>query len=293
MTDKRYYWLKLKEEFFGEDEIEWLEEQENGKDYVLFYLKLCLKSLKTNGCLIRKVGQMLIPYDAKKLAEITKTDYDTVSVAMVLLRQVGLVEVLDTGEIFLAKLNDMVGSETHKASQMRKLRDKRKSEEDEQGNNVTTMLPEQSNNVTTMLEQKEKNVGSRDRERDRDRERYRDRDRDRERVSERENFVSAETKNPPQKTKPVKHKHGEYQNVLLSDNELEKLKAEYPDYQERIERLSGYIASKGTAYKSHYATIRNWARKEQVQIPQVQQTQPQSEFDRFMSQLQEIYDSEE
>lgn len=65
--------------------------------------------------------------------------------------------------------------------------------------------------------------------------------------------------------KPVKHKHGEYNNVLLTDDELEKLKAEYPDWQERIERLSSYVASTGKAYKSHYATIRNWARKDREQ----------------------------
>ena len=67
---------------------------------------------------------------------------------------------------------------------------------------------------------------------------------------------------PPKPSKPVKHKHGEYANVLLTDDELEKLKAEYPDWQERIERLSSYVASTGKSYKSHYATIRNWARKD-------------------------------
>ena len=50
--------------------------------------------------------------------------------------------------------------------------------------------------------------------------------------------------------------------MLLTDDELQKLKTEYSDYEERIERLSSYVASKGTKYKSHYATIRNWARKE-------------------------------
>ena len=61
-------------------------------------------------------------------------------------------------------------------------------------------------------------------------------------------------------SRPQKHKHGEYKNVLLTDEELEKLKTEFPDYQERIERLSSYIASTGKSYKSHLATIRNWAR---------------------------------
>ena len=67
---------------------------------------------------------------------------------------------------------------------------------------------------------------------------------------------------PPKPSKPVKHKHGEYANVLLTDDELEKLKAEYSDWKERIERLSSYVASTGKSYKSHYATIRNWARKD-------------------------------
>lgn len=62
--------------------------------------------------------------------------------------------------------------------------------------------------------------------------------------------------------KPQKHKHGEYNNVLLTDDEYQKLKTEYQDIEERIERLSEYIASTGKKYKSHYATIRAWARKE-------------------------------
>ena len=62
---------------------------------------------------------------------------------------------------------------------------------------------------------------------------------------------------------PTRHRYGEYKNVLLTDDELGKLKNEFPDdWQERIERLSGYIASSGKKYKSHLATIRNWARKE-------------------------------
>lgn len=63
--------------------------------------------------------------------------------------------------------------------------------------------------------------------------------------------------------KPVRHKHGEYQNVLLTDSDLAKLQKEFPsDWQERIERLSSYMASTGKSYKSHLATIRNWARRD-------------------------------
>ena len=69
--------------------------------------------------------------------------------------------------------------------------------------------------------------------------------------------------NKKNSSKPVRHKYGEYKNVLLSDEDMEKLKAEFPsDYLERIERLSGYIASTGKSYKNHLATIRNWAKKD-------------------------------
>lgn len=65
------------------------------------------------------------------------------------------------------------------------------------------------------------------------------------------------------KAKPVCHKYGEYKNVLLSDEQMEKLKTEFPnDYQERIERLSEYCESSGKTYKNYLATIRSWARKE-------------------------------
>ncbi|CEH34751.1 phage replisome organizer N-terminal domain-containing protein [Romboutsia lituseburensis] len=122
---KKYYWLKLKEDFFEEDAIAWIEEQENGKDYCLFYLKLCLKSLKTNGLLIRNVGSMLVPYDAKTLAKVTNTDIDTVKVAMETFTRIGLVQILENGEIFISQLQNMVGSETKWAEKKRLQRQKK------------------------------------------------------------------------------------------------------------------------------------------------------------------------
>jgi hypothetical protein len=65
--------------------------------------------------------------------------------------------------------------------------------------------------------------------------------------------------------KETRHKYGAYNNVLLSDTDFEKLKTEFPDYKERIERLSEYIASTGKSYKNHLATIRSWAKKDKAQ----------------------------
>lgn len=111
--DTKFYWLQLKEDFFEDDAIEWLEEQKpNGRDYAYFYLKLCLKSLKSNGVLVRKVGKILIPYDNQKLAELTKMDFDTVTVAMELLKKIGLIQILENGEIYINQLENLIGSKS-------------------------------------------------------------------------------------------------------------------------------------------------------------------------------------
>lgn len=63
--------------------------------------------------------------------------------------------------------------------------------------------------------------------------------------------------------KGSRHKYGQYGNVLLSDEEYEKLTNEFPhDYGKRIERLSEYMASTGKSYKNHLVTIRSWARRD-------------------------------
>ena len=72
---------------------------------------------------------------------------------------------------------------------------------------------------------------------------------------------------------PARHKYGQYENVLLSEADMVKLRTEFPtDWQERIERLSEYIASKGVKYKNHLATIRNWAKKDKERTAKPTQT---------------------
>lgn len=69
--------------------------------------------------------------------------------------------------------------------------------------------------------------------------------------------------------KPTRHKYGQYSNVLLSDEDLKKLKSEFSDWEKRIERLSEYMASTGKSYKNHLATIRNWARRDTEKKPSI------------------------
>lgn len=68
------------------------------------------------------------------------------------------------------------------------------------------------------------------------------------------------------KPKKERHKYGEYKNVLLTDDDFEKLKTEFPsDYEQRIESLSEYMESSGKSYKNHLATMRAWSRKDKPQ----------------------------
>ena len=91
---------------------------------------------------------------------------------------------------------------------------------------------------------------------------------------------------PPhsQKTE-TRHKHGEYNNVLFTDDDYEKLKEKRPDdYQEWIDKLSAYMASTGKAYKNHYVTICNWIRREQrEQEGQTELNSPSYSLDELAS----------
>ena len=148
MSDnKRYYWLKLPEDFYDDDTIQWIEDQENGAAYVNFYLKLLLKSLSDEGRLIRYVGQRLIPYDVKSLSRLTNTDTDTVRVALELFVKIGLIERLDTGEIYMSQIDEMIGSETQAATRMRKMRARKALKSDNQAEKQE-IDDEKRNNVT-------------------------------------------------------------------------------------------------------------------------------------------------
>lgn len=69
---------------------------------------------------------------------------------------------------------------------------------------------------------------------------------------------------PPE---PPKHLYGRYQNVALSDGEYEEIQEDFPlDYEERIEKLSEYMASTGKRYRSYPATLRSWRRREKKSV---------------------------
>ena len=116
---KRYYWLKLQEDFFESDEIKIIESMPNGVVYSNFYLKLLCKSLKTDGRLIFKD---IIPYTPDMLANITGVAVDTVRVAIDIFIKLGLMEKLDDGALYMIAVESMTGSESEWATKKRNYR---------------------------------------------------------------------------------------------------------------------------------------------------------------------------
>ncbi len=125
-VEQRYFWLKLNENFFSRTDIDWLEEQENGRLSILIYLKLCLITLNTNGLLVREIGSEFHAYSTEKLAAITKTTTQEMELALAYFLQAGLMEIDENGNCKLVGVEEMTGSETGWAEKKRNERNKPK-----------------------------------------------------------------------------------------------------------------------------------------------------------------------
>ncbi|MCD3234283.1 DnaD domain protein [Clostridium botulinum D/C] len=126
MSDNRkYYYLKLKENFFDTEEIKILEQMTNGYKYSNILLKLYLKSLKFNGAL--RVNEY-IPYNEEMIAAVTNHDVDTVRTAITLFKQLKLIDILNNGTIYMLDIQNFIGKSSTEADRVRDFR--RKIEEE-------------------------------------------------------------------------------------------------------------------------------------------------------------------
>lgn len=124
---KRYYWIKLKTDFFNLAEIDFLLSQQEGCKYIVLYQMLCLQTANNNGELASRLGEMIIPYDADKIIRDTKYfSRDTVIVAMELFKKLNLIYTEEENCFRIAGFENMVGSETGWAKQKREQREKQK-----------------------------------------------------------------------------------------------------------------------------------------------------------------------
>lgn len=124
---KRYYWIKLKTDFFNLAEIDFLLSQKNGCQYIVLYQMLCLQTANNNGELASRLGEMIVPYDPDKIVRDTKYfSKDTVIVAMELFKKLNLIYTDDGICLKIAGFENMVGSETTWAKEKREQREKKK-----------------------------------------------------------------------------------------------------------------------------------------------------------------------
>ena len=120
MADNRkYYYLKLKENFFDSDSIVLLEDMKDGILYSNILLKLYLKSLKNGGKL--QLDEH-IPYTAQMIATLTRHQIGTVERALEIFRQLGLVEQLDSGAFYMTDIELMIGQSSTEAERKRAAR---------------------------------------------------------------------------------------------------------------------------------------------------------------------------
>lgn len=250
-------WVKITTDMFDNRKIKHLRKLPDGNNIVLIWVMLLTMAGRCNA------GGMIfltenIPYTTKMLADELGFEENTVKLAIGALEQLNMVQT-DNGFFAIAGWEEYQNIEG-----MEKIREQNRLRKAAQRlRTKQNALPEASRDSHVTVTQchatdKEEELRIKKEEGD-----YRE--------------CGADAPTPPSSdkkpAKTVKHKYGEYANVLLTDDELGKLKEEYPDWQERIERLSEYIASTGKKYKSHYATIRSWARKDTEAKPVIRQTQ--------------------
>lgn len=105
--NKKYYYIRLKDSFFDSDEMKVMESMKDGYLYGNILLKLYLRSLKNDGCLMLNER---IPYNAEMLATITGHQVGTVKQALTVFKDLGLIEVLDNGAIYMLDIQNFIGN---------------------------------------------------------------------------------------------------------------------------------------------------------------------------------------
>lgn len=226
MSDNRkYYYLKLKENYFDDDSIVLLESMQDGVLYSNILLKLYLKSLKHGGRLQLDED---IPYTAQMIATITRQQIGTVERALQIFLKLGLVEVLDSGTFYMSNIELLIGQSSTEAERKRaaRLQNKSLSAPRTNGGHLSDIRPPE---IEIELEKE----------------------------------IEIEKEREGETGHPVPAAYGRYNNVILTDTELSGLKTELTDkWEYYIDRLSCHIASTGKQYHSHAATIYKWAQED-------------------------------
>jgi len=231
-------WIKIVTDIFDDEKILLIESIPEADSIIVIWFKLLTLAGKINNGGVLMFNEKL-PYTDEMLATIFRRPVNTVRLAINTFEKFGMVEVINN-TITIPNwskhqtLDQLENRKEYMRTYMQEYREKQK------------LLAE---GKTNSKPNSKANVNEAEGDIDIDKELDIEEDKD--------------IKKKPS-PKPKKHKYGEYRNVLLSDEELEKLQDEFPeDWKSRIERVSEYCASSGKTYKNYLATIRNWAKNEQ------------------------------
>jgi predicted phage replisome organizer len=121
------FWLKLSAHFFDDDEMIYLESQENGYKYITLWQKILLKCLKednTSECGFLRFNEK-IPYTAELLSKVIRMDIDTVRVGIEIFKKLGMIEILENGTYYIESVQKLIGKESESAERVRKHREKK------------------------------------------------------------------------------------------------------------------------------------------------------------------------
>ena len=117
--NKKYYYLKLKEGFFDSDDMKLLQAMKDGYVYSDILLKLYLRSLRQDG---RLMYRDIIPYTPDMIAAVTNHQVGTVEKAIRILEQMGFIEILDNGAIYMTDIQNFIGQSSSEADRRRAYR---------------------------------------------------------------------------------------------------------------------------------------------------------------------------
>ena len=225
--NQKYYYMRLKQDFFETEEMIILESMQDGYLYSNILLKLYLRSLKRDGKLM---FNDTIPYSAEVLATVTRHSVGTIEKAMDVFQKLGLVEVMDDGAIYMLQIQNFIGKSSTEAERKRRYRDKIKLEK---GDNQA-VLEDVGHLSTIGVGHLSGHSSTRDR----------DRDRDRNRVETEEEVELKQELNLDIKTEV------EAENRKLSSATADKSNFNiFEHYQERIGLLDGFQLQQLEAYQ--------------------------------------------
>jgi len=154
MSDnKKYYYLRLKDNFFDSDELKILESMKDGYLYSNILLKLYLRSLKNDGKL---VVNDRIPYNAEMLASVTGHQVGTIKQALSMFKELGLIEILENGAIYMLDIQNFIGKGSTEADRQRlydrRISDERKQKKLTQSRNLEEILEKSTPEIEIELE---------------------------------------------------------------------------------------------------------------------------------------------